>query len=96
MNIANESELDQFIKEYPEINMLEILMPDMNGIVRCKRIPRGEFGTFFRHGVKGPASTTSLHVRGELLIEVDFVGIVAEPDQLILTIANILVPITCL
>lgn len=47
MNIANESELDQFIKEYPEINMLEILMPDMNGIVRCKRIPCGEFGTFF-------------------------------------------------
>ena len=70
MNIANESELDQFIKEYPEINMLEILMPDMNGIVRCKRIPRGEFGTFFRHGVKGPASTTLLNVRGEFCDEV--------------------------
>jgi len=96
MNIANESELDQFIKEYPEINMLEILMPDMNGIVRCKRIPRGEFGTFFRHGVKGPASTTLLNVRGEFCDEVDFAGLEGGPDRLIHPIANTLAPITWL
>ena len=49
MNIATESELQQFIKQYPEIKMLEILMPDMNGIVRCKRIPASEFTTFFEN-----------------------------------------------
>jgi hypothetical protein len=34
MNIATQSELEEFIKQYPEIKMLEILMPDMNGIIR--------------------------------------------------------------
>ena len=72
INIATESELQRFIKQYPEIKMLEILMPDMNGIVRCKRIPASEFTTFFCDGVKGPASTVLLNVRGEFCDEVDF------------------------
>ena len=29
MNIANESELDKFIKQYPDTKMMEILMPDV-------------------------------------------------------------------
>ena len=50
MNIATESELNEFIKKYPEIKMLEVLMPDMNGIIRCKRIPVAEFETFYHDG----------------------------------------------
>jgi len=90
MNIATESELQEFIKKYPEIKMLEILMPDMNGIVRCKRIPDIEFATFFREGVKGPASTVLLNVRGEFCDEVDFA------NKLIHPIAHTLAPITWL
>ena len=96
MNIATESELQQFIKQYPEIKMLEILMPDMNGIIRCKRIPANEFATFFRDGVKGPASTMLLNVRGEFCDEVDFANLEGDPDKLIHPIANTLAPITWL
>jgi glutamine synthetase len=96
MNIANESELDEFLKQYPETKMIEILMPDMNGIIRCKRIPSNEFSTFFRNGVKGPASTTLLNVRGEFCDEVDFANLEGDPDKLIYPIANTLAPITWL
>ncbi len=58
MNIASESEITEFVAANPEIKMLEILMPDMNGIIRCKRIPASEFGTFFRSGVDATLYTT--------------------------------------
>ena len=96
MNIATESELQQFIKQHPEIKMLEILMPDMNGIIRCKRIPANEFATFFREGVKGPVSTVLLNVRGEFCDELDFANLEGDPDQLIHPIANTLAPISWL
>ena len=96
MNIAVESELEQFTKQHPEITMLEILMPDLNGIIRCKRIPASEFVTFFREGVKGPASTILLNVRGEFCSEVDFANVEGDPDKLIHPIAHTLAPITWL
>jgi glutamine synthetase len=96
MNIAAESELKTFMKKHPEIKMLEILMPDMNGIVRCKRIPANDFTTFFREGVKGPASTVLLNVLGEFCDEVDFANLEGDPDKLIHPIANTLAPITWL
>ncbi len=94
MNIAVESELEKFIKQHPEITMMEILMPDLNGIIRCKRIPASEFVTFFREGVKGPASTILLNVRGEFCSELDFANVAGDPDKLIHTIAHTLAPIT--
>ncbi|MBT5003156.1 MAG: glutamine synthetase [Porticoccaceae bacterium] len=96
MNIAVESELEEFIKQHPEITMLEILMPDLNGIIRCKRIPAIECATFFREGVKGPASTILLNVRGEFCDEVDFANVEGDPDKLIHPIAHTLAPITWL
>ena len=43
MQLANNEELDTFLKIHPSIKMMEVLMIDMNGIIRCKRIPRSEF-----------------------------------------------------
>ena len=96
MSIASHKELQAFLKQYPEITMLELLMPDLNGILRCKRIPVSEFDTFFNHGVKGPESTTLLNVLGEFCDELNFVMAEGDPDKLILPVANSLAPITWL
>lgn len=96
MNIATELELDSFLTRYPEIKMMEILMPDMNGIVRCKRIPLDEFRLFFREGVKGPASTSLLNVLGEFCDDLDFANLEGDPDKLIYPIEGTLSPITWL
>lgn len=96
MTIASQEELQGFLKQYPEITMLELLMPDLNGILRCKRIPVSEFETFFTQGVKGPESTTLLNILGEFCDDLNFVMAEGDPDKLILPVANSLAPISWL
>ena len=35
MNVADQSELEQFLEQHPDIEMLVLLMPEMNGVLRC-------------------------------------------------------------
>jgi glutamine synthetase len=43
MRFAPKEELDEFLGNNPDIELLEVLMPDFNGLLRCKRIQRQEF-----------------------------------------------------
>ena len=45
--MGKKNELQDFLRQYPKTNSLELLIPDINGIFRCKRIPRQEFEGFF-------------------------------------------------
>ena len=56
MTFAKLDELNAFLDKHPDATMMEILIPDINGILRGKRIPPGEFEAFFTNGVKSPAS----------------------------------------
>jgi hypothetical protein len=47
MSIADNVELEGFLKAYPDVQMLEAMIPDMNGVLRCKRIHRREFDALF-------------------------------------------------
>ncbi len=96
MNSVNQAELQVFLDQYPETAMLEVLMPDMNGIVRCKRIPRQDCQTLFKSGLKAPVSTILLNALGEFCDQVDFANLAGDPDKLIHPIANTLAPITWL
>ncbi len=90
MNIANVNELNYFIDKYPSVSMMEVLMVDINGIIRCKRIPRSEFEELFTHGIKGPASTVLLNVKGEFCDELNKADLEGDPDRLIKPIKNTL------
>ena len=90
MQLANNDELDTFLKIHPSIKMMEVLMIDMNGIIRCKRIPRSEFVELFTEGLKSPASTVLLNVKGEFCDELDKADLDGDPDRLIRPIKNTL------
>ena len=90
MQLANNEELDTFLKIHPSIKMMEVLMIDMNGIIRCKRIPRSEFAELFTEGLKSPASTVLLNVKGEFCDELDKADLDGDPDRLIRPIKNTL------
>ena len=94
MNEKNE--LEEFLRQYPKTTSLELLIPDINGIFRCKRIPRQEFEDFFETGVNGPATTLLLNVLGEMTGDLDFLNLEGDPDRNISPVANTLVPITWL
>ena len=90
MNIANVNELNYFLDKYPSVSMMEVLMVDINGITRCKRIPRSEFEELFTCGIKGPASTVLLNVKGEFCDELNKADLEGDPDRLIKPIKNTL------
>jgi glutamine synthetase len=93
MDIADESQIEAFLEEHPEIQMLELLMPDINGIFRCKRIHRREFPALFGHSFKVPFSTPFLGILGDLYDGLDDALIAGDPDQLLLPISGTLAPI---
>ena len=94
MNVANAAELEEFLRRYPETQMLEILMPDVNGILRCKRIHRREFATLFEGAFKVPTTVAFLGIRGNLYDdELDPRLVEGDPDQLLLPISGTLAPL---
>ena len=56
MQVAPQEELDAFIQKHPDVAMLEVLMPDMSGIFRCKRIHKTDFQALFNGALKSVAS----------------------------------------
>lgn len=91
MNLADNSDIDAFLQRHPDIQMLELLMPDINGMLRCKRIHRREFDSLFGHTLKAPLSVPLLGIRGDLYDDNMGQGILAgDPDQLLLPVAGTL------
>jgi glutamine synthetase len=93
MQIAAESELESFLQAYPETQMLEVLMPDMNGILRCKRIHRREVKTLFDGGIKSPLCLPLINTKSDLSDDLAAGMFVGDPDQLIRPVSGTLAPI---
>jgi glutamine synthetase len=87
MKIANIKDIENFLKAEPDTQLLELLMPDINGIFRCKRIHRREFNTLFEHSFKAPMSTPLLSITGEFYDDhLDRKIFAGDPDQLLLPV----------
>lgn len=88
MNIAGPEELEQFLKRHPNTTMLEVMVPDINGILRGKRVPASEFQTLYKSGVNHPATLTLLNSMGEMLEDIP--GFEGDPDKQMRPVANTL------
>ena len=93
MRVGAQEELHLFTANHPGIEMLEILMPDMNGIFRCKRIHRSEFEALFNGSLKAVASQSRVTTMGEYCDTVDPALVAGEPDRKILPVPESLAPI---
>ena len=87
------AQLNAFLKEYPAIQMLEVLMPDMNGIFRCKRIHRSEFTALAEGALKCPATQLLVTTMGEYDHEVDPRLVAGEPDNALRPVSGTLSPV---
>lgn len=77
---ANIEELQEFLKLHPETKMVELLLPDINGILRGKRIGRDELETLYRQGLKMCASTPLVDSRGGITFEIGMGARDGDPD----------------
>ena len=93
MQVADKRELEDFLLRYPHIEMIEILMPDISGILRCKRIHRREFDVLFGHSFKAPITLPLLGILGDLYPGQDSTLFGGDPDQLLLPVSGTLAPI---
>jgi len=90
---ATEQELQCYRKAHPGTKMLEVLLPDVNGILRGKRIGEAEFSTLYGEGLKACASIPFVDSRGEIELELGVGTRDGDPDVLSYPVANTLVPV---
>ena len=69
MNKELLSEAEIFLKQNPDIKEFDLLLPDMNGVLRGKRILRDKLLSIYKKGFYFPASVFGMDVTGETLDE---------------------------
>ncbi|GGO76676.1 glutamine synthetase [Marinobacterium nitratireducens] len=74
----NEAEL--FLSEHPEVEAVDLLIPDLNGVIRGKRIERDSLSKAYAHGVNLPASLFSLDITGSTVESCGLGLEIGEPD----------------
>ena len=65
--MSSLDELNLFLESHPDLEILELLVPDMNGIIRGKRLDVSEAETLFSKGVNFPAATHLLDSSGNVI-----------------------------
>ncbi len=88
--IENSSEPIDFIKKNPDIEAIDLLIPDLNGVIRGKRIERDGLTKVYSHGVNMPASLFSLDITGNTIEECGLGQEIGEPDRICKPLPNTL------
>ena len=65
-------EADWFLRAHPEITTIEVLLPDCNGVMRGKWLPRHKLGKIFDGELKLPKTALSLDIWGRDVEELVF------------------------
>ncbi len=93
MTSPDTTDIQRYLDEHPDLATLEILSPDMSGILRAKRIPRDEVSTFFSSGVTGPGTTSLMNTLGDCCEQVGLGTLDGDPDKAVHPVASTLSPI---
>ncbi len=83
MEFADPAELDIFLQNNPGVEFLELVMPDLSGIARCKRIQRSEFVRLFSGSFLSPRAAPLLGIRGNFYQTTAIPAMGGDPDQII-------------
>lgn len=93
---ANVEELRGFLGTYPDVKTVELLVPDINGILRGKRIGRDELETLYTQGLRMCTSTLLLDSRGDIDFDIGIGARDGGPDVMCRPAAGALAPVTWL
>lgn len=87
------AEIQSFIVANPGMRAVELLLPDLNGILRGKRASLRELGAIWRDGLSFPATGILLDSRGALLEGLPYGSDDGDPDYLCRPVPGSLVPV---
>lgn len=89
---AATAEAEEFLSRYPEIEAIDIVLVDLNGVGRGKIIRRHELIGLYRDGRHLPSSILGLDILGEDVEETGLVWQVGDADRRAWPVPGTLVP----
>ena len=81
---------EEFLQAHPELQFIDLLIPDMNGIVRGKRVDPSGLLKVFDRGIALPASIFALNIQGTTVEETGLGLDIGEADRVCLPIPDTL------
>ena len=90
---ALQKELAEFLDRYPDTRFMDIFSPDINGVLRGKRIQRGDFSSVFGEGSNFCAAAPLTNIRGATSENVTYGMHDGDPDVKSIGVAGSLAPV---
>ncbi|GHC32076.1 glutamine synthetase [Kushneria pakistanensis] len=87
-------EARHFLETHPEVTQIDVLISDLNGVLRGKRIPRTSLDEAYTSGVNLPASIFALDITGNTVEETGLGLDSGDGDRACLPIPGTLVPVS--
>ncbi len=86
-------DVQAFLDRHPEIDSFDLLISDLNGVTRGKRIPRSNLAKAFNSGIALPASVFALDINGNTIEETGLGLATGDSDRLCRPIPGSLMPV---
>ena len=86
-------ELGRYLEQHPETRFLEPLMPDINGILRGKRLGVDDFDKAFGTGLNFCGAATLMDSKGNTFDSIPYGNNDGDPDVLALAVPGSLAPV---
>lgn len=77
---GSRDELAGFLKKHPDVDVMELLVADLAGVLRSKRIRADEFTKVFENGFCMPGGTVLLSTLGDVVSGISFTADDGDPD----------------
>ena len=87
------SEMDAFLAANPDVELIELLIPDMCGMLRGKRLTRDHFGKLFSGEVRMPGSICLLDATGRSVPTIHLGIADGDPDYFCPAVPGTLAPV---
>ncbi|WP_136249196.1 glutamine synthetase family protein [Halomonas borealis] len=92
MSLTPSDEARDFLERHPDVDSIDLLISDLNGVLRGKRIPRDNLEKAFRDGVNLPASVFALDITGNTIEETGLGLSTGDSDRVCRPVAGTLMP----
>lgn len=86
-------EIQDFLTRHPDITAVDVLLPDLCGVFRGKRVPVDELGKVMTDGVALPGCTFAVDITGETIEETGMSIERGVPDQTCMPVPGTLAPV---
>lgn len=93
MSLATLAEWEAFADSHPELKMFEVMMPDVNGMLRCKRLNRDDMAGLFSGLQKSPITLPMITPMGKYSTDIDADDMEGERDVRLAPVAGTLAPV---